>query len=138
MEKYLNILIRLLEKSKKNREVPIAALVVKNGKIISQAINNREKKLNVTGHAEVICIQKAAKRLKRWNLNDCTLYVTLKPCNMCQSIISEAKIKNVYYLLEKLDYKKPYAKTKYCEIKTDDKVKQCYKQKLRNFFENKR
>ena len=90
------------------------------------------------GHAEIIAINKATKKLKRWNLNDCELYVTLKPCLMCETIIREARIENVYYLVDKLDYKKPFQKTKFKEIENLIEVKKKYRLKLNDFFKNKR
>ena len=119
-------------------DLPIAAMVVKKNKIISKAINNKNIKNNVMGHAEIIAINKATKKLKRWNLNDCELYVTLKPCLMCETIIREARIENVYYLVDKLDYKKPFQKTKFKEIENLIEVKKKYRLKLNDFFKNKR
>lgn len=119
-------------------DLPIAAMVVKKNKIISKAINNKNIKNNVMGHAEIIAINKATKKLKRWNLNDCELYVTLKPCLMCETIIREARIENVYYLVDKLDYKKPFQKTKFKEIENLIEEKKKYRLKLNDFFKNKR
>ena len=119
-------------------DLPIAAMVVKNNKIISKAINNKNIKSNIMGHAEILALNKATKKLKRWNLNDCELYVTLKPCLMCENIIREARIENVYYLVDKLDYKKPFQKTKLKEIDNLNQEKETYRHKLNDFFKNKR
>ena len=77
------------------KEIPIAAFIVKNNKIISKKVNNKNVKNNVLGHAEILAIKKATNKLKRWNLNDCELYVTLRPCPMCENIIKEAHISNL-------------------------------------------
>lgn len=81
-------------------EVPIGAIIVKNGKIISEAYNKREKSQIATHHAEILVIEKACKKLKSWRLDDCDLYVTLEPCPMCAGAIINARIKNVYYAVK--------------------------------------
>lgn len=78
-------------------EVPIGAVIEKDGKIIARAHNKREKTQNALMHAEIIAIDKACKKLKSWRLDDCTLYVTLEPCPMCAGAIANARIKNVFY-----------------------------------------
>lgn len=78
-------------------EVPIGAVVVKDGKIISKAYNKREKSQIATHHAEILAINKACKKLKSWRLDNCDLYVTLEPCPMCAGAILNARIKNLYY-----------------------------------------
>ena len=81
-------------------EIPIGAVIVRNGKIISKAYNKREKSQIATHHAEILAIQKACKKLKSWRLDDCDLYVTLEPCPMCAGAIINARIKNVYYAVK--------------------------------------
>ena len=85
------------QKADKKKEVPIGALIVRNGKIISKGHNRREKTQNALMHAEIIAINKACKKLRSWRLEDCELYVTLKPCPMCAGAIANARIKKVYY-----------------------------------------
>lgn len=92
-------LVKLNKKALKNEEVPVSCIITKNNKIISKAYNSKIKKHDPTAHAEILAIKKAAKRLKTWNLNDCELYVTLYPCQMCIDVINEARIKKVYYIL---------------------------------------
>ncbi len=140
MEKdYTDILIQLTKKAFKAKEVPIAALIVRNNKIIAKNYNKREKSNNPLGHAEVLCVVQAAKKIKSWKLFDCDLYVTLKPCPMCEKIINECRINNVYYLVEKLEQKKPFGKTKYQILagKNDEKSKEI-KDTLNSFFVAKR
>ncbi len=79
------------------KDIPVGAVIVKDNKIISFAVNEREKLQNATGHAEILAIQKANKILGNWHLNDCEIYVTLEPCPMCASAIVQAKIKSVYF-----------------------------------------
>lgn len=78
-------------------EVPIGAVIVKDGKIIAKAHNLREKRNIATYHAEIIAIEKACKKLNGWRLDDCELYVTLEPCIMCAGAILNARIKKVYF-----------------------------------------
>ena len=136
-EEYFNILIKLAKKASKMDEVPISAIIVKNNKIIAKAINKREKEQNVLNHAEIIAIKKASKKLKDWRLFDCDLYVTLKPCNMCENIIKQSRLRNVYYLLDKPETKKEYDKTQF--IKTNIcTYEQMYSKILTDFFQKKR
>ena len=77
-------------------EVPIGAVIVKDGKIIARAHNLREKNNLATSHAEILCIEKACKKLKSWRLDGCDMYVTLEPCLMCSGAITQARINKVY------------------------------------------
>lgn len=85
------------KKAYKKGEVPIGAVVVKDNKIISKAYNQRETKQDPTGHAEIIALKKASKKIKSWRLEDCDIYVTLEPCPMCAGAIIQARIKNLYF-----------------------------------------
>lgn len=134
---YYDILIKLAEKAAKKNEVPISAMIVKNGKIISKAYNKRDKNKNVLDHAEIIAIKKANKKLKDWRLFECDLYVTLKPCSICENVIKQARIKNVYYLVDKPETKKEYYKTKFIKENICTR-EQMYKKILSNFFQKKR
>ena len=90
--------IALAEKGQKNNEVPIGAIVVdKNGKIISRATNLRETYNTTLGHAELVAIHRACKKLNSWRLIDCTLYVTLEPCFMCAGALVQSRISRVVY-----------------------------------------
>lgn len=84
-------------------ELPIGAVIVKDGKVISRAYNTREKDQIATHHAEVIAIEKACKKLKSWRLDNVDLYVTLEPCPMCAGAILNARIKNLYYAVTDTD-----------------------------------
>ena len=85
------------KKALRKNEVPIGAVIVQNGKVISRGHNLREKKQNAIKHAEIIAIERACKKLKSWRLENCTLYVTLEPCPMCAGAIANARIERVVY-----------------------------------------
>ena len=131
---YFEMLLKLTKKAYKKNEVPIAALIVYNNKVISKAYNKRHNHHDVLGHAEILAIKKATKKLKTWHLTGCDLYVTVEPCCMCKSVINEAKIDNVYYFLENNKNKKFKTKYKYVDIK-DNYI---FKEKIQSFFKNKR
>ena len=78
-------------------DVPIGAVIVKNGEIIASAVNQRETNKSAIGHAEIIAIEKTCKKLNSWRLNDCEIYVTLEPCPMCASAILQARIPQIYF-----------------------------------------
>lgn len=136
---YMELAIKEAMKAYKKDEIPVGAIIVYQNKVIAKAYNKREKTNNVLAHAEILAIQKAAKRLQSWKLNDCDLYVTLKPCSMCEKVITESRISHVYYLADKLNYKKEYCKTSF-ELCTDfEKSLQTeYLAKFKEFFDNKR
>lgn len=115
-----------------NKDIPIGAVVVLNNEIIGRGHNNRYNNIDVTNHAEIIAIREAAKKLGDWRLNNCDLYVTLEPCDMCMEVIKESRINNVYYLVEK-EKKEKYHTNKCTYIKNDVNYDE-YKQKLVGFF----
>ena len=77
--------------------MPIGAVVVLDGKIISRGHNRRTKKQLATAHAEVEAIEKACKKLNSWRIPECEIYVTLEPCPMCMGAMLNARIKKVYF-----------------------------------------
>jgi tRNA(adenine34) deaminase len=85
------------EKAFEQDEVPVGAIVVKDGKIIAKAHNTREKDHAFHGHAEFLAMLKAQKKLGDWRLNDCDIYVTLEPCPMCAGAMIQSRIRKVYY-----------------------------------------
>lgn len=96
---YMKMALKEAKKSLKYNDVPVGCVIVKNNKIISKSYNKREKNNKITNHAEVNAIETAAKKLKTWHLDDCTLYTTLEPCLMCCSVILQSRIKKVVYAL---------------------------------------
>ena len=100
MEKTNKFMLEAIKEAKKAElldEVPIGCVIVRDNKIISRGHNVRESKNNPVGHAEIIAITKASKKLNSWRLNDCELYVTIEPCIMCSGAIIQSRIKAVYY-----------------------------------------
>lgn len=94
--KYMKLALKEANKAYEKGEVPIGAVIVKDGQIIARAHNLREKKKQACAHAEILAIQKACKKLNAWRLDGCDLYVTLEPCPMCAGAILNARIENVY------------------------------------------
>ena len=92
-------MIQALKEAKKayeKLEVPVGAVIVKDGKIIAKAHNLKETKTDTTKHAEILAIQKASKKLESWRLLDCEMYITLEPCSMCAGAIINSRIKKIY------------------------------------------
>ena len=87
----------LAKKALAHDDVPIGAVIVKDGKIIARGENKVQKSKNPTLHAEIVAINKACKKLNSKFLDGCDLYVTLEPCSMCATAISFARIKNIYF-----------------------------------------
>ena len=125
-------LIKLSIKSAKHADVPVGAIIVKNNKIISKGYNKREKDNKIINHAEIDAILKANKKLKSYFLYDCDMYVTLEPCEMCSKVINNARISNVFYLIQKPKSKKEYNKTKYI-YQQNNYTEKC-QELLQNFF----
>lgn len=95
-EKYMKEALKEAKKAYEKLEIPVGAIIVKNGKIIARAYNIKEEKRDTTKHAEIIAIQKASKKLDSWRLTDCEMYVTLEPCSMCAGALIQSRIKKVY------------------------------------------
>lgn len=94
--KFMKEALREAQKAYEKLEVPVGCVIVKDGKIIARAHNQKETKLDTTKHAEVMAIQKASKKLNSWRLLNCEMYVTLEPCSMCAGAIINSRIKKVY------------------------------------------
>lgn len=95
-QKFMQEALKEANKAYEKLEIPVGAVIVKNGKIIARAHNLKETKQSAIAHAEILAIQKANKKLNNWRLLDCDLYVTLEPCNMCMGAIISSRIKNLY------------------------------------------
>ena len=91
-EEYMNIALCEARDAAKEGEIPVGAVIVKDGAVIASAHNNRETSGDATGHAEVLAIRKACNALGGWHLEKCTLYVTLEPCPMCMGAIINARV----------------------------------------------
>lgn len=96
-EKFMREAIKEAKKALAADEVPVGCVIVCEGRVISRAYNKREKLQNATAHAEMLCIQKACKKLKAFRLNCCEMYVTLEPCPMCAGAIINARLNKLYF-----------------------------------------
>ena len=95
-EIFMEEALKEAQKAFDEEEVPVGAVIVKEGKIIARAHNQKEIKKDTTYHAEIRAIQKASKKLQAWRLQDCEMYVTLEPCSMCAGAIIQARLKKIY------------------------------------------
>ncbi len=96
-DKFMKAALKCAQAALKEGEVPIGAVVVCDGKVISRGHNRRTKKQIATAHAEIEAIEKACKKLKSWRIPECEIYVTLEPCPMCMGAMLNARIKKVYF-----------------------------------------
>lgn len=94
---FMNNALKLAKKAAALGEVPIGAVVVKNGEIIGEGYNLRETNGSILAHAEIMALESAAKKLGDWRLDGCELYVTLEPCPMCAGAIINARIAEVVF-----------------------------------------
>ena len=101
--KYMKLAYKEALKAFKNDEVPVGAVIVKDGKIIARAYNMKESKQCGIYHAEILAIMKACKKFSNWRLENCDIYITLAPCPMCASAIKQSRISNVYCGLSNSD-----------------------------------
>ncbi len=138
--------IKEAQKSLENRDVPVGCVIVYDGKIISRGHNTRHELNSTIGHAEVNAINDANKYLNNWILDECDLYVSVEPCEMCSGAIIQARLKKVYYCA--LDYKAGCVESLY-ELFDDERfnhqveyesgiLKEECEQLLKDFFKNLR
>lgn len=133
-EYYMNIALIEAKKAQKKGEIPVGVVIVLNNEIISKSHNNRQKKYNVLGHAEINAILKAEKKIKDWRLDACEMYVTMYPCKMCEMIINESRIKKIYYLIENHSNQN-ITNNKTEQIKINELEVENYKQIIKTFFQ---
>ena len=145
-EKFMQEALKEAKKAYKKLEVPVGAVIVKNGEIIAKAHNLKETKFDTTKHAEILAIQKASKKLKSWRLIDCEMYITLEPWAMCAGAIINSRIKKIYIGTmdektgaagSKLNLFKDYTFNHSVEVETNVMQKQCEKL-LKDFFKELR
>ena len=141
-EKFMKIALKEAKKAYDKEEIPVGAVIVKDGKVVAKAHNLKELKNDTTKHAEILAIQKASKKLDSWRLQDCEMYVTLEPCSMCAGALIQSRIKKVY--IGTMDYKtgacgsvlnllNDYKFNHYVEIETGILADECEKI-LKDFF----
>lgn len=134
-EKYIKLALKEAYKAKKNNEIPVGCIIVKNNKIIAKSHNKVEKRKDATCHAEILAIKKASKKIKNWRLNDCVLYTTLEPCMMCFGAIVQSRIKKIVYGTKKQEnYLLKIKNTPEIENINNEECKNI----IKTFFKNKR
>lgn len=94
-EKYMRQALKLARKAAELDEVPIGCVIVHEGKVIARGYNRRNTDKSTLAHAEISAIRKASKKMSDWRLEECTLYVTLEPCQMCAGAIVQARVSRV-------------------------------------------
>ena len=123
---------QLMNKAIKKNEVPVACIITKDNKIIAKSYNKTVKTNNILNHAEIIAIKKASKKLHNWRLNDCKMYISLEPCDMCKEVIKKSRLSEVIYYSKQND-NKTEKDIEYKHIQNKD-----ISDKLTNFFKNLR
>ena len=96
-EKYMRFALKEAQKAALIDEVPVGCIIVLNDKIIAKAHNKKETTNDPCGHAEIIAIRKACKKINNWRLENCEMYVTIEPCIMCSGAIIQSRIKKIFY-----------------------------------------
>lgn len=96
-ERYMKAALRQANKAEALNEVPVGAVIVKDGRILARGYNRRQTRQNALEHAEIMAITSACRKLNSWRLEDCTLYVTLEPCPMCAGAIVQSRIPHVVF-----------------------------------------
>ena len=94
---YMREALKEAEEALQKGEIPVGAIMVRNGDIIGRGSNNRSLKNSPLGHAEIVAMQEASKVLKNWRFDDCTLYVTLEPCVMCAGAMIQSRLGTLVY-----------------------------------------
>ena len=89
--------IQLAARAARAGEVPVGAVVYRQGEILGEAANNREHAADPTGHAEIVALREAGKRVGEWRLQDCSVAVTLEPCPMCAGAMVNARVRRLIY-----------------------------------------
>ena len=97
MDKFMSLALSEARIAEECGEVPVGAVIVRDGEIIASTHNLKESLCDPTAHAEILAIRKACEKLSDWRLDGCDIYVTLEPCRMCSAAIAEARIRRVYF-----------------------------------------
>jgi tRNA(adenine34) deaminase len=92
---YMDLALKQAQQSEE--DVPVGAVIVQDGSIIAVGVNERERTLDPTGHAEIVALRKAAQNLNNWRLTGCQIYVTLEPCAMCAEALIQARVSTIVF-----------------------------------------
>lgn len=145
-EFFMKEALKEAKKAYKKMEIPVGAVIVKEGKIIARAHNQKEEKNNPIKHAEITAIERACKKINNWRLNDCEMYITLEPCAMCTGAIINSRIKKIFIGAEqdktgacgsKIDIIKEYQNETKTEMEKGILEKECLRI-VQKFFEELR
>lgn len=144
-ENYMQKALKLADKAEAIGEIPVGAIVVKDGIIVGRGYNRKERKKDPSSHAEIEAIKKASQKIGEWRLKDCTIYVTLEPCLMCAGAIQQARIEKLVYGADDPKTGAIESILKINEIKSNHKInvqkgvlkKECSEQ-LKSFFKGLR
>jgi tRNA(adenine34) deaminase len=96
-EYWMSRALEMAQQAKHIGEIPVGVVIISDGQIVSEAFNEKEQNADATAHAEILAIQRASKRMGRWRLHGCTMYVTLEPCLMCLGAIISARLDRLVY-----------------------------------------
>ncbi len=133
--KYMKLALEAAKEAVKEGNVPVGCAIIKNNEVLSIAYNKKNSHNISVYHAEILAIIEACNKLNTWNLEECDMYVTLKPCAMCAGAIAESRIKNVYYLLDSnYHLNNVLLKTNYIKIDFESE----YPKLISDFFVNVR
>ncbi len=143
--KFMDLAISEAKKAEAEGEIPVGAVVVKDGRVLAKAHNRRENDKNALAHAETEAIRKACEVLGSWRLDGCDIYVTLEPCVMCAGAIINSRIRRCYFGAFDLRFGGCGSATNLFELELNHKV-ECYagimeeecKALLQGFFEKLR
>ncbi len=94
---FMRLALREAERARREREVPVGAIIVRDGRVIARAHNRPLHLKDPTAHAEVLALRRAARKVGNYRLTGCTLYVTIEPCAMCAGAIVQARLKRVVF-----------------------------------------
>lgn len=94
---YFYMELALKQAQQSAEDVPVGAVIVQDGSIIAVGVNERERTLDPTGHAEIVALRKAAQNLNNWRLTGCQIYVTLEPCAMCAEALIQARVSTIVF-----------------------------------------
>ncbi len=139
-DKVLKLLVSDAKKAAKKGEIPVSAVILdKDNNVVSHAFNKRQSGFNVLGHAEILAILKAEKRIKDWRLDGYKMVVVLEPCDMCSMVISKCRIDEIYYFIaqKNQDDLDDFGINKHF-IKKYDQYRDFFEKLLVNFFYNMR